>query len=351
MAGAPTEDIDRTELKRRERRSFRRRSAQEHGCPQVQNGNQWLAQTTSRVHNGRVPMKWLAPALLSVLTACGAEPGDAGSEPQKVAPDVLLIGQIRHPRLTESSGVVVSRRNPELFWTHNDGGGKRQVLYAMTRSGQPIAEFRVTGAVLDDWEDIAADDKGHLFLGDVGNNDSKRSSISVHQVDEPETKENQNGLVRVTRTWSLRFPGKPFDCESLVVWQDHGYLISKVFDDERAGLYRFSLSNSAPEQTLELAGDLKIDSPVTGADISADGKLFGIVAKNGAYVFHIKGEPERATHGKAHESTKFRDEHIEGCTFVPEGLLATSESREIYLFTDEGFRTSSRKEKSRAYTP
>jgi hypothetical protein len=296
-------------------------------------------------------MKWLAPVLLSALTACGAEPNDAVPKQEKVAPGVLLVGHIRHARITESSGVLVSRKNPELFWTHNDGGGKRQVLYAMTRTGEPIAEFRVTGAVLDDWEDIAADDQGHLFLADVGNNDAKRSSISVHQVDEPDTKMTQDGLVRVTRTWVLRSPGKAFDCESLIVWREHGYLISKVFDDERAGLYRFSLSNAAPAQTLELVGDLKIESPVTGADISADGKLLGVVAKNGAYLFRIKGEPERATHGKAHESTKFRDEHIEGCTFVPEGLLATAESREIYLFTDEGFRTPSPKEKSRAYAP
>lgn len=293
--------------------------------------------------NDRIEMKWLALTLAGGLTACSAEPNSAGQLPQKVAPDVLLIGHIRHPRLTESSGIVVSRKKPDVFWTHNDGGGKRQVLYAMTRTGEPIAEYRVTGAVLEDWEDIAADDNGHLFIGDVGNNDRKRESIAVHQVDEPDTSQAKNGLARVVRSWSLRFPQKPFDCESLVVWQGHGYLISKVFDDERAGLYRFSLTNTAPSQTLEFLGDIKIDSPVTGADISQDGKLLGIVAKNGAYLFHIKGDPERATHGKAYEFTKFRHEHIEACTFVPEGLLATAESREIYLFTEDAFHPTPKK--------
>jgi hypothetical protein len=262
-----------------------------------------------------------------------------------VAPGVLQIGQIQHPRITESSGIVVSRKNPQVFWTHNDGGGKRQVLYAITRYGQTLGEFRVTGALLEDWEDIASDDKGHLFLGDIGNNDRKRSTLAVHQIDEPDVKQMQNGLVRVTRTWVLQFPAKAFDCESLVVWQNQGYLISKVFDDERAGLYRFPLTNAAPTQVLELLGDVKIDSPVTGADISHDGKLLGIVAKNGAYVFRIKGDMERATHGKAMEFTRFRHEHVEACTFVPEGLLATAESREIYLFTDEAFRSTPSKKK------
>jgi hypothetical protein len=36
--------------------------------------------------------------------------------------------------------------------------------------------------------------------------------------------------------------------------------------------------------------------------------------------------------------TKFKDEHIEGCCFVPDGLLATSESRDIFLFTNAAFR-------------
>ena len=52
----------------------------------------------------------------------------------------------------------------------------------------------------------------------------------------------------------------------------------------------------------------------------------------------------RAAKGKPFQA-KFKHEHIEGCTFVPEGLLVTAESREIYLFTDEAFRTGPVKKK------
>lgn len=294
--------------------------------------------------NGRVRMKWLAPVSLCVLAACGAEPGSGASAPREVADDVLLIGRIEQRSITESSGIVVSRKDPELFWTHNDGGGRRQVLYAITRTGQPVAEFRVTGALLEDWEDIAADSQGHLFLGDVGNNDAKRTSIAVHQVDEPNTKESQSGLARVTRTWNLRYPSTPFDCEGLFVWQDYGYLISKVFDDERADIYRFSLTNTAPFQTLEVVTEIRIDSPVTAADISPDGNLLAVLAKNGAYAFRIQGDVARAGRGKP-DRTKFKHEHVEGCTFVPEGLLVTAESREIFLFEAEAFRSGPTKKK------
>jgi hypothetical protein len=289
-------------------------------------------------------MKWLAPIFFCALLTCQAAPNDAPLAGKQVEPGVLLLGKIEHPRITESSGLIVSRKDPAIFWTHNDGGGKRQVLYAMTRQGQPIAEYRVTGAVLEDWEDIAADDQGHLYLGDVGNNDAKQSAIRVHQVAEPDTKAAPSGIAPVLRSWNLHYPAAPFDCESLFVCVGDGYLVSKVFNDARANLYRFSLTNTAPFQTLALVGEIRIDSPVTGADISRDGNLLGLVAKNGAYVFGIRGDVTRALKGKPYQN-KFKADQIEACTFVPEGLLTTSESREIYLFTDEAFRTGPAKKK------
>ena len=291
-----------------------------------------------------IPMKAFFTAVLCLLSACRAQSGDPAAQKKPVAPGVVQIGRITHPHLTESSGVVVSRRDPALFWTHTDGGGKKQVLYGMTRSGRPLAEYRVTGALLDDWEDIASDDAGHLFLADTGNNDLARTQVAVYQVDEPELKKSSSGLVAVTRGWQLKFPGQPFNCEALFIWRDHGYVVSKVFGDQRAELFRFPLTNAAPLLTMERLGDLKIDSPVTGADISRDGKLLGLVAKNGAYVFRINGDPARATRGKPYH-TRLADEHIEACTFVPEGLLVTAESREIYLFTDEPFRAGPPKKK------
>ena len=289
-------------------------------------------------------MKWLAPILFCALTSCRAASNETPPDGKLVEPGVLLVGKIQHPHLTESSGLVVSRKDPAVFWTHNDGGGKRQVLYAMTRHGQPLAEYRITGAVLDDWEDLAIDDAGHLFLADTGNNDAKPITMRVHQINEPDIKASTTGIAPVTRSWNLRYPAAPFDCESLFIWGSNGYLVSKVFNDTRATIYKFSLTNHTPLQTLAVVGEVKIDSPVTGADISRDGKLLALVAKNGAYVFSIHGDVARALKGKPYQN-KFKHEHIESCTFVPEGLLATAESREIYLFTDEAFRLGPGKKK------
>jgi len=286
-------------------------------------------------------MNRLCSVFLCVLAGCAARTGGAPAG-QPVAAGVLLVGHIDNPRITESSGIVVSRSDPGVFWTHNYGGFKKQILYAITRGGKPLAEYRVTGTMMEDWEDIAADNHGHLFLGDIGNNNTRRFELAVSQVDEPVVGKKSDGYVQVTRTWRLRFANKRFDCESLFIWGDYGYVISKVFEDREAEMYRFSLTNAEPTQVLQFVTKLKIDSPVTGADISQDGKQLGVVAKNGAYVYRIKGDPSRAGEVKPHH-TKFRHEHIEACTFVPEGLLATAESREIYLFTDEEFHPKQKK--------
>jgi hypothetical protein len=262
--------------------------------------------------------------------------GDLVLPGKEIAPGVRLLGHIENRRITESSGVVASRKHPGVFWTHNDGGGaRRQVLYAISREGRSLAAFPVTDVFLNDWEDIAIDDQDHLFISDTGNNELRRRELAVHEIDEPDPTRGA-GVVRPKRTWRLAFPDQPFDCETLFVWKDYGYVVSKLFKDRRAQIFRFPLKNTSEVLTLELVATLRIESPVTGGDISPDGRLLALVSKSGAFVYRIDGDVAEAGKRKFYQ-TKFRHEHIEGCCFVPEGLLATAESREIYLFTEAPF--------------
>jgi hypothetical protein len=275
--------------------------------------------------------------LLASLLAASLTTGNAAEPGQEIAPGVRLLARISDPRIKESSGVVASRRYANVYWTHNDGGGpKKQVLYAIDRGGDTRASFPVIDVTLHDWEDIAIDDAGHLYIGDIGNNDSKRDALAVYEIDEPDPQAGA-GPISPKRAWHLRFPQAPFDCESLFVWKDQGYVVSKVFDKAHAQIFRFPLRDTNEPLTLELVATTKIESPVTGADISADGTLLGLVAKNGAYVFRIDGDVAHVTNANPHH-TKLKNMHIEGCCFVPEGLLATSERRMIFLFTDPAFR-------------
>ena len=100
------------------------------------------------------------------------------------------------------------------YWTHNDGGGpKKQVLYAIDREGNTRASFPVIDVTLHDWEDIAIDSAGHLYIGDIGNNDSKRDALAVYEIEEPNPQAGAEP-VSTKRFWNLRFPGAPLTAKA-----------------------------------------------------------------------------------------------------------------------------------------
>src|SRR6476646_9727696 len=146
----------------------------------------------------RGPMRWsqtksllLSSLLTASLTASNAAEPQSG---QEIAPGVQLLAYMSDVRIKESSGVIASRRYANVFWTHNDGGGPKQVLYAIDREGNTHAAFPVTGATFHDWEDIAIDDAGHLYLGDIGNKDAKRDMLAVYEIDEPDPTANISAI-------------------------------------------------------------------------------------------------------------------------------------------------------------
>lgn len=286
----------------------------------------------SKLHILMAKMRVLTILIGIAFAVCGCNgqnTGNPGELPRVIQKHIKQIGYITHPEIKECSGIIPCGKDDNLFWTHTDG--PHPILYAINRSGKCVARFVVSGVTVIDFEDIARDDKGHLFIGDIGNNNAARSVIAVHKVDEPDPKK-VSGIAPVLRSYRLTFPDKPFDCESLFIYGDYGYVVSKLFNDGQAEIYRFYLADTNNLIKLQPVAKLQITSPVTSADISNDGKLLALTAKNGVYCFDINGDISSAGKLKPH-FVKFKNEHIEGCCFVPDGLIVTSEDRSIYLFT------------------
>ena len=250
--------------------------------------------------------------------------------------DFKQVGTIRPAGVRESSGVAPCRFDPQIFWTQTDG--RKPVLFAMDRQGGSHGQV-VVDVALNDWEDLASDHAGHLYIADTGNNGAVRTQLAVHQIDEPDPK-SLPSRIKTTQSWTLTFPKEPFDCESLFIWQGHGYVISKIFNNGKASLYRFPLTPSSKPVMLERVSKLKIESPVTSASLSLDGLKMAVLTKNGPGVLDMSGDWKLLSQVKP-TWTKFKHEHAEGCCFVPEGLLVTTESREIYLFSGLPFQTAS----------
>jgi hypothetical protein len=198
-----------------------------------------------------------------------------------------LLGRIDDRAIDESSGLVASRRNPGLLWTHNDSGDD-PVVYCIDLKARTCGVWRVTGAEAFDWEDIAigpgprAGDP-YLYAGDIGDNIDQRTQIVVYRVPEPVA--GSAGPVPVpTKTapaatapaeaLRLRYPDGPHNAEALLVHPVTGdlYVVSK--EAGGANLYKAAAPvNPAAVTTLARVAALHLGPSelVTGGDISPDG--------------------------------------------------------------------------------
>jgi len=80
--------------------------------------------------------------------------------------------------LSEISGLELL--NDSTLIAFNDGGNKPK-LYLLDLKGKVRKKVDVLNAKNKDWEDIAIDDE-HIYIGDIGNNENKRSSLKIYKV-------------------------------------------------------------------------------------------------------------------------------------------------------------------------
>ncbi len=74
----------------------------------------------------------------------------------------------------ESSGLVVSKKNPNTIWVNNDSGDTAR-LFAISTTGALRGIYALDGATAFDWEDIAMGpgpkkNVPYLYVGDTGDN-------------------------------------------------------------------------------------------------------------------------------------------------------------------------------------
>ncbi len=184
-----------------------------------------------------------------------------------------VTGRVADPTADELSGLVRSRTQADLLWSHDDSGAG-PVLYGLRRDGRVATRPTVTGAEATDWEDIAAGPgpggDALLYVGDIGDNAARRSSIDVYRVPEPAVGAAATAPAARLR---LRYPDGPHDAEALLVDPLRGDLVivTKVIGVARA--YRASARRPAGSLTTLRKGPPIDLTLVTAGDVSADGRI------------------------------------------------------------------------------
>jgi hypothetical protein len=121
----------------------------------------------------------------------------------------------RLAELPEASGIAASRRSPGRFWAHNDSG--QPELIALDQRGAADGRVRVDGAAVEDWEAVAigpCPGGSCIYIGDIGDNEGRRRSITIYRVPEPE---RPGGSIGLRDKFEARYPGKSQDAEALIV--------------------------------------------------------------------------------------------------------------------------------------
>lgn len=199
-----------------------------------------------------------------------------------------VIGTIKTAEITESSGLVASRCQPNVFWTHNDSGDGA-FIFALNEKGEKLGTFKVENAKNRDWEDIGilktTGGECFLYLGDIGNNVKVRDESTIYRVKEPivtdadkSSDKKKPSKTEDAQKIKIEYPDAPHDAETLFVHPQTGdvYILTKELEGA-SGVYKLSKNYDVRKTNrLEKVADFTVPSIpngfLTGGDVSTDGK-------------------------------------------------------------------------------
>ena len=191
--------------------------------------------------------------------------------------------------LRETSGLARSSRDPNVFWTHNDGN--KSELFSVDGNGQLLSRVRLVGAPLTDWEDIETGRCGSascLYIADIGDNNSNRQHITIYRIEEPAI-----GAATTAHPVALqaRYPDGARDAEAF--FSDNAgnlYIVTKGRESPVA-LYRYrAQARPMAMATLERVRELfplpsNVRDRVTAATSSPNGKWIGVRTYRTLYLY------------------------------------------------------------------
>lgn len=231
-------------------------------------------------------------AVVLGATSVAAQPTYAGP---------FIGGALKASLLNEVSGIAVEPTQTPRLWLINDSGDKPQI-YCATMRGELQYKIRVTNATNVDWEDLAVSGEENcgIYVADIGDNNAKRSAITIYRVDSPSDSVDEIpmdrdslGVVNDTaQVYTFTYPDGARDAETFLVdprTKDF-YIISKR--DKLARVYRAQAPHlHGTTRPLEFVTTLPV-SMLTAGDISHDGTT--IILKNYLFAWQWDRRPNES---------------------------------------------------------
>lgn len=203
------------------------------------------------------------------------------------ADDFETLSVVADDRVSESSGLAISRNHPGCVWIHNDSGDG-PLLYLVGYDGETKGIVRLIGASAIDWEDMCSfewNGERWLLVADVGDNQEIRSGTKngcrLYVFREPVIP-RANGLPTIP--WPVKtviemtYEDGAHNCESVAVdTKRKEILLLTKKSPQNCGLYRLPLETN---RSRVIAVARRIASPfvlfATAMDISPDGSTLAV---------------------------------------------------------------------------
>lgn len=182
---------------------------------------------------------------------------DQGFERGKMEYRIRKVGRLS-PSLMESSGL--ENYNGNLI-TLTDSGNPSK-LYTLNSKAQIIDTISFN-LINRDWETMATDTSGSIYIGDIGNNANRRKNLLIYKISNAHA-----DSISIVYGDQKRFPPNPdnknFDCEAMFWQGGYLHLFSKNRGKKWVKYYR--VSDVPGSYVLNPIDSIILERQITAAD-------------------------------------------------------------------------------------
>jgi hypothetical protein len=227
-------------------------------------------------------------SLKTALCDCNSEVKRSGFEKGRSSYKVVRLGRVPH-MVNEGSGIVQAD-SLYTFWTHNDGGSN-PTLYKIASDGGLLDSIHLANTKNIDWEDLAKDAAGNLYIGDFGNNLNRRKDLTIYKLHPKKPEAIQQITYRYQDQQSFP-PAKEemnFDCEAFFEHSGQLYLFSKNRGNKQVKMY--TIPNKTGDYAAQAKEEVFLKSQVTAADVNPSKNMFALLSYGKVFLFEMNNEP------------------------------------------------------------
>ena len=198
-------------------------------------------------------------------------------------------------RLNECSGITTL--DGETLWAIEDGGNADN-LYGINSRGELLTSLEVSNAKNEDWEALTRDTSGNVYIGDFGNNKSKRKDLVIYKLPNPHKEKGDKipaEKIHFSYPDQEEFPppyaDRRFDAEGFFHFEGRLYIITKNQSDPFDGkAYVYSVPDQPGEYTAVAESQFKTcprrsSCRVTDAALSPSGNRLVLLGYGNLWVF------------------------------------------------------------------